>query len=113
MRLPTTLAGFLYDSVAAPFSAYKSSIGALWPILRAYVWYSLWLERKNRAFRSTLTHLSAASLAVKAATITRLHLRHLVRRDEEPQLVLSLSALREDPWCARYLVPRRNPQYYC
>ncbi|OQR89279.1 hypothetical protein ACHHYP_20265 [Achlya hypogyna] len=43
MRLPRTLVGFLYDEPAARASQYKSTIAVFWPILRACVWYTLWL----------------------------------------------------------------------
>ncbi|EQC32447.1 hypothetical protein SDRG_09774 [Saprolegnia diclina VS20] len=109
LQLPTSVGGFLYDPVALPFSAHKSTIRALWPILRACVWYSLWLERNNRVFRTTLTPLPAAALAIKAATITRLHIRHLARRAVVPSLAESLHALRADPWRPRYLIPHSIP----
>ncbi|KDO34416.1 hypothetical protein SPRG_19143 [Saprolegnia parasitica CBS 223.65] len=70
MQFPSAVAGFHYDAVAAPYLDHKSSIHALSPILRACVWYCVWLESKNRVFRATLTQLPAAALAVKTATIT-------------------------------------------
>ncbi|OQR84366.1 hypothetical protein ACHHYP_20677 [Achlya hypogyna] len=105
MLLPRTLVGFLYDEPAARTSKYKSTIAVLWPILRASVWYTLWLERNDRVFRASLSPTTAESLAIKAAILVRIHLLHVVRRSEDPHLTPSLRRLLHDPWCARYVVP--------
>ncbi|KAH9079738.1 hypothetical protein Ae201684P_017354 [Aphanomyces euteiches] len=50
----------------------------IWPIVRACVYYQIWLQRADRTFRPDLTAKSPMEVAIHAASLIKLHLQQLL-----------------------------------
>ncbi|KAF0688886.1 hypothetical protein As57867_019511, partial [Aphanomyces stellatus] len=51
----------------------------IWPIVRACVYYQIWLQRADRTFRVDLPFKSPLDISLQAAGLIKLHLRQLLQ----------------------------------
>ncbi|KAF0710046.1 hypothetical protein As57867_005647, partial [Aphanomyces stellatus] len=51
----------------------------IWPIVRACVYYQIWLQRADRTFRVDLPFKSPLEISLQAAGLVKLHLRQLLQ----------------------------------
>ena len=88
---------------------YVSGFLRIWPIVRACVLYSLWLQRNDRTFRPDLPSKTPAELAIHAAHMIKLHLTQLLQdlplTKGYSKVFNVLRVLSSDQWLRQHLVP--------
>jgi len=105
---PTSLSGLLFDEPEVD-TRHSTLALAVWPILRASVWFQVWTERNDRIFRPDHAAVDAQGKGMHAAFVLRVHLRHLVDTDgtEEQTIYSSLVHLRHNDWILANILPHQ------
>lgn len=104
--LPSTLKGFLFDTLKTTYLLYQGAFNQIWPIIRACVWFHIWRVRNDRTFRPDLPTPSPWSTALRAARLIQLHLHHSVLQDpDQPDLLRLLRLLQRYEWPRDHVVP--------
>jgi hypothetical protein len=81
----------------------------IWPIVRACVYYQIWLQRADRTFRPDLIAKSPMETALQAANLVKLHLQQLLAdlpvKKGYSKVFNLLRKLCSDPWLKTHIVP--------
>jgi exonuclease III len=81
----------------------------IWPIVRACVYYQVWLQRNDRTFRPDLPFKTPLQVAIQAANLVKLHLDHLLRgltiKKGHTKVFTVLRLLSQDAWLMQYMIP--------
>ena len=70
---PRNVQELFFDTPLPPDNYDAKGYRYIWPIIRACVYYQIWLERVDRIFRPDLTPKTASQVALKAASLIKLH----------------------------------------
>ncbi|RHY23522.1 hypothetical protein DYB25_008246 [Aphanomyces astaci] len=88
---------------------YVRGLLKIWPIVRACVYYQIWLQRADRTFRPDLTPKTPVDTAIHAANLIKMHLRLLLRdlplKKGYSKVFNVLRALSADPWLKLHVIP--------
>ncbi|RHZ27263.1 hypothetical protein DYB37_007339 [Aphanomyces astaci] len=88
---------------------YVRGLLKIWPIVRACVYYQIWLQRADRTFRPDLTPKTPVDTAIHAANLIKMHLRLLLRdlplKKGYSKVFNVLRALSADPWLKLHAIP--------
>ncbi|KAF0683287.1 Aste57867_24652 [Aphanomyces stellatus] len=81
----------------------------IWPIVRACVYYQIWLQRADRTFRVDLTFKSPLEISLQAAGLIKLHLRQLLQdlplKKGFIKVFNLLKQLSRDSWLKQFVLP--------
>ncbi|RHY27831.1 hypothetical protein DYB32_006497 [Aphanomyces invadans] len=81
----------------------------IWPVVRACVYYQIWLQRADRTFRPDLPPKTPLETAIHAASLIKMHLTILLRdlplKKGYTKVFNVLRALSDDAWFKAHLVP--------
>ncbi|KAF0685856.1 hypothetical protein As57867_022234, partial [Aphanomyces stellatus] len=87
----------------------------IWPIVRACVYYQIWLQRANRTFRVDLTFKSPLEISLQAAGLIKLHLRQLLQdlplKKGYIKVFNLLKQLSRDSWLKQFVLPDAVQDY--
>ncbi|KAH9094334.1 hypothetical protein Ae201684P_016944 [Aphanomyces euteiches] len=75
---PSTCLEMFYETPKPADGYYIRGYLKIWPIVRACVYYQIWLQRADRTFRPDLTAKSPMEVAIHAASLIKLHLQQLL-----------------------------------
>ncbi|KAF0688006.1 Aste57867_20327 [Aphanomyces stellatus] len=107
---------FPRNAFELPFETPKPSDGyyirgylKIWPIVRACVYYQIWLQRADRTFRVDLTFKSPLEISLQAAGLIKLHLRQLLQdlplKKGFIKVFNLLKQLSRDSWLKQFVLP--------
>ncbi|RHY20600.1 hypothetical protein DYB32_009997, partial [Aphanomyces invadans] len=81
----------------------------IWPVVRACVYYQIWLQRADRTFRPDLPPKTPLETAIHATSLIKMHLTILLRdlplKKDYTKVFNVLRALSDDAWLKAHLVP--------
>ncbi|KAF0689202.1 hypothetical protein As57867_019252, partial [Aphanomyces stellatus] len=81
----------------------------IWPIVRACVYYQIWLQRADRTFRVDLPFKSPLEISLQAAGLIKLHLRQLLQdlplKKGYIKVFNLLKQLSRDSWLKQFILP--------
>ncbi|KAF0688963.1 Aste57867_19521 [Aphanomyces stellatus] len=81
----------------------------IWPIVRACVYYQIWLQRADRTFRVDLPFKSPLEISLQAAGLIKLHLRQLLQdlplKKGYIKVFNLLKQLSRDSWLKQFVLP--------
>ncbi|KAH9118819.1 hypothetical protein AeMF1_008212, partial [Aphanomyces euteiches] len=75
---PSTCLEMFYETPKPADGYYFRGYLKIWRIVRACVYYQIWLQRADRTFRPDLTAKSPMEVAIHAASLIKLHLQQLL-----------------------------------
>ena len=107
--MPVTAKEMFFDVPKPRDGYYVRGFLRVWPIVRACVLYSIWLQRNDRTFRPDLPSKSPTELSIQAAHLIKLHLGQLLQdlplKKGYSKVFNTLRFLSTDPWLRQHLVP--------
>ena len=100
----------LFFDVPKPIDGYYvRGFLKIWPIIRACVYYQIWLQRNDRTFRPDLTAKDPLAIAIRAANLIKIHLHQLLEdlsiKKGFSKVFNLLRRLSIDPWLKTYMIP--------
>ncbi|KAH9074033.1 hypothetical protein Ae201684P_015931 [Aphanomyces euteiches] len=102
---PSTCLEMFYETPKPADGYYIRGYLKIWPIVRACVYYQIWLQRADRTFRPDLTAKSPMEVAIHAASLIKLHLQQLLvdlpLKKGYAKVFNVLKRLSSDPWLRR------------
>ncbi|KAF0691680.1 Aste57867_17148 [Aphanomyces stellatus] len=69
----------LFETPKPSDKYYIRGFRKVWPIVRACVYYQIWLQRNDRTFRVDLTSKAPMEIAIHAACLVKLHIAQLLQ----------------------------------
>ncbi|EFX60520.1 hypothetical protein DAPPUDRAFT_342942 [Daphnia pulex] len=108
-RPPANPLELFFDTPPPQDQTLRRGYSYIWPIIRATVYYSIWLDRNNRTFRPDLPFKTPLQVSIQAAIMTRLHISRLFQipdqKKKPKQLRGVLSILSSNHWLKEFLIP--------
>ncbi|KAH9079086.1 hypothetical protein Ae201684P_000959 [Aphanomyces euteiches] len=106
---PSTCLEMFYETPKPADGYYIRGYLKIWPIVRACVYYQIWLQRADRTFRPDLTAKSPMEVAIHAASLIKLHLQQLLvdlpLKKGYAKVFNVLKRLSSDPWLRQHVIP--------
>ncbi|KAH9094690.1 hypothetical protein Ae201684P_022164 [Aphanomyces euteiches] len=106
---PSTCLEMFYETPKPADGYYIRGYLKIWPIVRACVYYQIWLQRADRTFRPDLTAKSPMEVAIHAASLIKLHLQQLLvdlpLKKGYAKVFNVLKRLSLDPWLRQHVIP--------
>jgi exonuclease III len=106
---PSNAVELFFDLPKPRDKYYSRGFLRIWPIVRACVYYQVWLQRADRTFRPDLRFMNPTETALKAASLIKLHLHHLLEdltiKKGYSKVFNVLKKLSEDKWMHDHVVP--------
>ncbi|KAF0712396.1 hypothetical protein As57867_004830, partial [Aphanomyces stellatus] len=106
---PRNAVELLFETPKPSDRFYIRGFRKVWPIVRACVYYQIWLQRNDRTFRVDLTSKAPMEIAIHAACLVKLHLAQLLQvlplKKGYVKVFNLLKQLSRDPWLKQHLIP--------
>ena len=108
-QFPNNAIELFFQLPKPPDGYYVRGFLKMWPIVRACVYYQIWLQRADRTFRPDLTPKLPPETALHAANLIKMHLNLLLRdlplTKGYTKVFNVLKVLCDDPWLKRHMIP--------
>ena len=106
---PSTCLELFFETPKPSDGYYIRGYLKIWPIVRACIYYQVWLHRADRTFRPDLTAKSPMEVAIHAASLIKIHLHQLLvdlpLKKGYAKVFNVLKRLSSDPWLRQHLIP--------
>ena len=106
---PSNALELFFDVPKPPDGYYVRGFLKIWPIVRACVYYQIWLYRADRTFRPDLPVKTSTQIAIRAAHLIKLHLQHLLGdlpiKKGYAKVFNTLYKLCGDDWLQAFVIP--------
>ena len=106
---PTNAVEMFFELPKPPDGYYIRGYLKIWPIIRACVYYQIWLHRADRTFRPDLPTKTPTQTAIQAAHLIKLHLQQLLGdlpiKKGYSKVFNLLYKLCADDWLKTFVIP--------